>query len=170
MRATALAAVALAAFVALGCKNEPGADAKPEGPPAGVVHDEGHVEIVPGPNEGSVKAAVQAELTREKARGRQLVVYVGAHWCEPCMRFHHAAEEKKLDARFPKLTLLEFDLDRDRERLEEAGYKSRMIPLFMLPNPDGSASGEHIEGSVKGDGAVDEISPRLDALLVKAKP
>jgi thiol-disulfide isomerase/thioredoxin len=166
MRAALLLAVTALAF---GCKTEPPPEARPE-PSAGlVVQGEGHVEIVPGPNEGSVKAAVQAEVTRARERGRQLVVYVGAHWCEPCMRFHHAAEEKKLDARFPRLTLLEFDLDRDRDRLEEAGYKSRMIPLFTLPNPDGSASGEHIEGSVKGDGAVDEISPRLAALLAKAK-
>ncbi len=160
---------ALVAFV-VGCKDAPKTDAKPEGPAAGAVQGEGHVEIVPGPNEGSVKAAVQAEVTRAHERGRQLVVYVGAHWCEPCMRFHDAAQAKQLDARFPKLTLLEFDLDRDRERLEEAGYKSRMIPLFMLPNADGSASGEHIEGSVKGDAAVEEISPRLTALLAKAKP
>jgi thiol-disulfide isomerase/thioredoxin len=159
----------IAMMLAIGCKQEPPPDARAE-PTNGVavVHNEGHVEIVPGPNEGSVKAAVQAEMTREKGRGRQLVVYVGAHWCEPCMRFHDAAKAGQLDRRFPKLTLLEFDLDRDRDRLEEAGYTSRMIPLFMLPNPDGSAKGDHIEGSVKGDAAVDEISPRLTALLAKA--
>jgi hypothetical protein len=168
MRATA--ALALVLVLAAGCKSEQRVDVRPEGPPPGVVHDEGRVEIVPGPGEGSVKAAVQAEVTRARDRGRQLVVYVGAHWCEPCMRFHDAAQAKQLDARFPKLTLLEFDLDRDRDRLEADGYKSRMIPLFMLPNADGTASGEHIEGSVKGDAAVDEISPRLTALLAKAKP
>ncbi|HVY44868.1 MAG TPA: thioredoxin [Minicystis sp.] len=163
------AALALAAAVC-GCRGEARPEAKPEGSAAAAaVQNEGKVEIVPGPNEGSVKAAVQAEVTRARTRHRQLVVYVGAHWCEPCMRFHQAAAAGKLDARYPRLTLLEFDLDRDRERLAEAGYVSRMIPLFMLPNADGSASGEHIEGSIKGDAAVDEIAPRLDALLAKAR-
>jgi hypothetical protein len=151
-----------------GCKQEaPSPEARPAST-AAAVKNEGHVEFVPGPNEGSVKAAVQAEMTREKERGRQLVVYVGAHWCEPCMRFHDAAKAGKLDATFPKLTLMEFDLDRDRERLEADGYQSRMIPLFMLANPDGSAKPDHIEGSIKGDGAVDEITPRLTALLAKS--
>ena len=42
-----------------------------------------------------------------------------------------------------------------------------MIPLFALPGADGRASGKQIEGSVKGEAAVGEISPRLAALLAR---
>ena len=110
---------------------------------------------------------VRGELARARGDGRPLLVYVGAAWCEPCQRFHQAAQAGQVDALFPGLRLLEFDLDHDRARLEKAGYTSKMIPLFALPRLDGAASGEQIEGSIKGSGAVDQIAPRLRALLEK---
>ena len=102
---------------------------------------------------------------REAKDGRDLLVYVGAVWCEPCQYFHKAAVAGKLDAEFPNLTLLEFDLDKDKDRLESDGYASAMIPLFTRPNADGRASDRRFEGSIKGDGAVANITPRLRQLL-----
>jgi hypothetical protein len=115
-----------------------------------------------------VAAVVRDARAREKAEGRSLIVYVGATWCEPCQRFHHAVEHGELDAAFPALTVLAFDADRDSEALATAGYVSRLIPLFALPAPDGRASGQKIEGSVKGEEAVSEITPRLRALIAGA--
>jgi hypothetical protein len=102
---------------------------------------------------------------RERANGRDLVVYVGATWCEPCQRFHKAAAAGDLDDAFPMLTLLEFDLDADKQRLDAAGYRSELIPLFVAPDDDGRASSKRFEGSVKGDGAIVNIAPRLHALI-----
>jgi hypothetical protein len=110
---------------------------------------------------------VRDERTRAKNDGRDLVVYVGAKWCEPCQNFHKAAAKGDLDGEFPDLTLLEFDLDEDRDRLATAGYVSQFIPLFAMPGPDGRASDKKFEGSVKGDGAVANIAPRLRSLLRK---
>ena len=123
------------------------------------------VEIVEAPAVGEVPAVVKQELARARRDGRQLLVYVGARWCEPCRRFHQAAAEHKLDRAFPRLRLLEFDDDWDAGRLAMAGYSGRLIPMFVRPNPDGRSSGRQIEGSVKGDGAVDQIVPRLRGLL-----
>lgn len=125
------------------------------------------IDLVAAPPAGDVQGIVQHELTRATSEGRRLLVYVGAAWCEPCQRFHQAAEAGKVDALFPGLRLLEFDLDRDHDRLERAGYSSKLIPLFALPRLDGTASGDQIEGSIKGAGAVDQIAPRLQALLVR---
>jgi len=124
----------------------------------------GKLRVVEAP-EGSVDAVVRDALGAAREGGRTLVVYVGATWCEPCQHFHHAAERGDLDAAFPHMTLLEFDLDRDRERLAAAGYVSKYIPLFALPGPDGAASGKQIEGGIKGDGAVGYISGRLKEML-----
>ena len=63
------------------------------------------------------------------------------------------------------MRLLVFDADRDHDALVRAGYDSEMIPLFAVPAADGRATGRHIEGSVKGEAAVGEITPRLRALL-----
>jgi len=93
------------------------------------------------------------------------VVYVGAPWCEPCQRFHHAVEQGQLDATFPDVDLVTFDADRDSERLASAGYVSRLIPLLALPGPDGRASGKQVEGGIKGEGAVAYIAPRLEQML-----
>jgi thiol-disulfide isomerase/thioredoxin len=110
---------------------------------------------------------VREERERARSDGRDLVVYVGATWCEPCQSFHKAAAKGDLDGEFPDLTLLEFDLDADRDRLATAGYVSQYIPLFAMPGPDGHASEKKFEGSVKGDGAVANIAPRLRSLLRK---
>jgi hypothetical protein len=123
------------------------------------------VEWVHAPPAGEVAQIVAAEQARAQGDRRQLLVYVGATWCEPCQRFHQAADAGKLDGAFGRLRLLEFDSDRDGERLTRAGYVSQMIPLFAAPGPGGRASGRQISGSIKGDGAVTEIVPRLASLL-----
>ena len=110
---------------------------------------------------------VRDERGRAKSDGRDLVVYVGAKWCEPCQSFHKAAARGDLDGEFPDLTLLEFDLDEDRDRLATAGYVGQYIPMFAMPGADGHASEKKFEGSVKGDGAVANIAPRLRSLLRK---
>ena len=117
--------------------------------------------------EGATDATplVKDAYAKEHAAGRTLLVYVGATWCEPCQRFHHAVESGDLDATFPKLSILAFDADKDTEALANAGYFSRLIPLLALPGPDGRASGKQIEGGIKGDGAVGYIAPRLKELL-----
>jgi thiol-disulfide isomerase/thioredoxin len=114
---------------------------------------------------GDVPTVVKGELSRAQRDGKQLLVYVGAPWCEPCQRFHRAAAEHKLDRDFPRLRLLEFDNDRDGARLAMAGYSGQLIPMFARPGADGRGTGRQIEGSVKGDGAVSEIVPRLRSLL-----
>ncbi len=123
--------------------------------------------FVSAPPEGAVAPIVQEALHHAAGEKRTLVVYVGATWCEPCQRFHQAAQHGDLDAAFPALTLLEFDLDRDRERLALAGYVSTYIPLFALPLATGQASTHMLEGAIKGDGAVGFIAPRLSALLAE---
>ncbi|MBX3264319.1 MAG: thioredoxin family protein [Labilithrix sp.] len=116
---------------------------------------------------GDVPSLVRAERERATADGRDLIVYVGAKWCEPCQRFHQAAQRGELDAEFPELTILEFDLDEDRDRINAAGYSSKLIPLFVRPGEDGRGSDRRFEGGVKGERAVANITPRLRKLLDK---
>lgn len=165
-----LASIALGSTVG-GCKSQEDANASaPAHPTASATTapaNTGHVRIDPAPPTGDVEPIVRDALTRAAAEKRRLVVYVGARWCEPCRRFHAAAAQGQLDATFPDLTLLEFDLDRDGERLASAGYVSKYIPLFALPNTDGTSSGKQVEGGIKGEGAVAFITPRLQQLLAQ---
>lgn len=138
----------------------------PVAPPGPLVLARG-VRIAHAPAGDDAAAVIKAERERASASGRDLVVYVGAKWCEPCQRFHAAAERGELDAEFPNLTLLEFDVDVDRERLVTAGYHSELIPLFVLPGADGRATNKRFEGSVKGDRAVSNIAPRLRQILAR---
>jgi hypothetical protein len=152
------------AAVAIGCGKE---DVKARPEPASEAKKALPVETIAAPADGDVQEIVRQELSRAKSENRRLLVYVGAKWCEPCRRFHEAAKAGQLDSVFPGLRLLEFDLDRDQDRLVKAGYSSKMIPLFALPRADGTGSGEQIEGSIKGPQAVHQITPRLEALLAK---
>ncbi len=153
-------------LVAVGCRSTSDVAPEPGPRPAeSAAVRTGKVRLVDAPAEGEVEAAVLDAAAHAGAENRRLVVYVGAKWCEPCQRFHHAAERGELDATFPDVDFLTFDLDRDNERLASAGYVSKLIPLFALPGPDGRASGKQVEGGVKGEGAVASISPRLKGLL-----
>ncbi|GAB4195218.1 MAG: hypothetical protein OHK0013_01180 [Sandaracinaceae bacterium] len=115
--------------------------------------------------EGDVVPLVRAFVVEARAEGRLPLVYVGASWCEPCQYFHAAAERGELDAVLPPLALLELDRDRDGARLDAAGYGSRMIPLFVVPDADGRPTDRRIEGSIHGPGSPQEITPRLRAIL-----
>jgi len=164
---------ASAASAALGCSRaepEPKPTADPAASvaaPAGPLILARGVRIVHAGAGSDAAKVIREERERAKSDGRDLVVYVGAKWCEPCQHFHKAAAKGDLDGEFPDLTLLEFDLDEDRDRLTTAGYVSQYIPLFAMPGPDGRASEKKFEGSVKGDGAVANIAPRLRSLLRK---
>jgi thiol-disulfide isomerase/thioredoxin len=118
----------------------------------------GHVEVVAGPADGDLARWIGQVRRDLAARGRVPLVYEGATWCEPCKRFHDAVDAGKLDGAFPTLTLLEFDADRDGERLAAAGYAPKLIPYFAAP-------GAGVVGGVKGDGAVDQITARLAPLV-----
>lgn len=154
----------LGIVLACGCKSGSREELEPNAP-AAVAAPAHVVRWIQAPESGDVAQLVQAEEAKASAHARQLLVYVGAVWCEPCQKFHHAAERGDLDSSFPELTLLEFDIDRDRERLAVAGYVSRYIPLFALPKEDGTASGKQIEGGIKGDGAVAYVAAKVKGLL-----
>lgn len=153
-----LAALTLALATVAGCTTK---TPPPAGPP-------GKVRLIEGAHAGDLAAAVTEQLRKSSQAERTLLVYVGATWCEPCRHFHDAAEKGLLDAAFPRLDVLAFDTDLDAERLEIAAYRSNLIPLFAVPGPDGRASGRQIEGSIKGDGAIADLTPRLQQLLAPA--
>ena len=123
--------------------------------------------LVAAPAGGRIAEIVAAE--EASAGAEQLVVYVGAAWCEPCVAFHDALTSGQLDGEFPGVRFLEFDLDRDQARLAADGYSSRYVPLFAIPGPDGRASGSQIQGGVKGAGAAANLVARLKPLLPAAR-
>jgi len=125
----------------------------------------GKLELVDAPAAANVAPVIAGEVAKAKQAGKRLVVYTGASWCEPCTFFHEAAEAGRLDATFGDVRLLVFDEDRDGAALASAGFKYQMIPLFALPTTDGRSTGKQIEGSIKGADAVQQIAPRLRALL-----
>jgi hypothetical protein len=104
----------------------------------------------------------EQQLTAPQLR---TVVYAGAAWCEPCQRFHKAVQAGELDAALPNVRFVEYDYDTAKAALAADGYSARLIPLFALPRADGHASERVIFGSIKGEGAVGNILPRLQALL-----
>jgi len=161
---TALGLVFLGAmFLLASCESD-----KPSAPVSSEPRAAGHLEWVEAPAGEDVATIVKRELERARKDGRDLLVYVGAVWCEPCERFHRAAEKGELDGVFPRLRVVAFDLDKDAERLAVAGYVSQMIPLFVAPGDDGRASDRRIEGSVKGEAAIGDLSARLRRILPRS--
>ncbi|MBL8921143.1 MAG: thioredoxin [Myxococcaceae bacterium] len=136
-----------------------------QGPPADRTAT---VRFITPPIDGAVSQILLAQQQRVQAEHRRVLLYAGASWCEPCRFFHEAVDRGELTGRVGPLDLVAFDGQVDAERMLLSGYESQLIPLFAVPGPDGKASGRHIEGSIKGPGAVEEIVPRLKALLADA--
>jgi thiol-disulfide isomerase/thioredoxin len=139
-----------------------------QGTAADVRTSQAKPEILKAPRElADGRAWVQAELARAAKDQRKLVIYVGASWCEPCVRFHDAVLAGRLDRELAGVRLLELDADvHERIRGEaDLGCSSRMIPLFARPTAEGRCGAERVEGAIKGDGAVGFILPRLVGLL-----
>jgi thiol-disulfide isomerase/thioredoxin len=67
------------------------------------------IEWIKAPVGEDAATIVKRELERAHNDKKRLLVYVGAPWCEPCKRFHDAAENGQLDGVFPNLRLVEFD-------------------------------------------------------------
>ena len=78
-------------------------------------------------------------------------------------------ESGALDQELPGLRFVEFDFDEDKDELAQAGYASRMIPLFVVPDEDGTASQQRMSGSIKGPDSVEKnLLPRLKRLLAQS--
>ena len=129
----------------------------------------GRVELIEAPGAGGVADYVAREVARGAREHVPVLVYVGATWCEPCTEFHAAAAGGTLDAALGPLRFLVFDLDRDGDRLAAAGYRSELVPLFARPNPDGRASGTQTDGVRKGGGYVEQLTPRIRALISEGR-
>lgn len=117
----------------------------------------------PGP--GDVATLVRSALGEAQQDKRRLLVYVGAHWCEPCRYFQEAVAADALPEEFDNLRFLKFDYDADKERLSSAGYESQMIPLYVVPNADGTGSAHRFAGAIKGPEAVELIVTKLRTLV-----
>lgn len=119
------------------------------------------VKAAPGPVAELVRAALETAAVDE----RKLIVYVGASWCEPCQVFLKGVAAGELPASLGDLRILKFDHDADEARLAEANYGGDLIPRFVKPGPGGLGSAARFEGSVKGPAALENIVPRLEALV-----
>lgn len=142
---------------------------KPQ-PAAPAIDPTATVRFITPPMDGPVSTILASQMERSKAENRRVLLYAGAPWCEPCRFFHEAVDRGELTGKLGALDLVAFDAQADAERMLLSGYESQFIPVFALPGPDGKATGKHIEGSVKGPGAVDDLVPRLKTLLADAKP
>lgn len=123
------------------------------------------LRFVPPPITTDLAGWIAGQKKIARASGEQVVLYMGASWCEPCKRFHEAVEAHELDDKLPRTRFLQFDAEQHGEALVTLGYTSKYVPLFAIPGDDGKSIGRQISGSIKGAGAPDEIAPRLKKLM-----
>jgi thiol-disulfide isomerase/thioredoxin len=137
----------------------------PQAPATGAATPAGtsaKLRIVEPPEEGDVLTIVRAQRVKAVEEKRIFVVYIGAPWCPPCVRFHDAIKSHELDEKLANYTIMQFDLDRDGQRLLAAGYGSKFIPYFVLPGPDGKKTQAFEVKILKKEEALREV---VDGLL-----
>ncbi len=136
--------------------------AAPESPPAERQRQKAEFSL---PGDGVVSVVVARALVLAQKDKRQLIVYIGASWCEPCEYFAGAVNAGSLPKELDNWRFLKFDHDKDEARLAESGYGGEMIPRFVIPRQDGRGSEHRFEGAVKGPEAVGYLTTRLRALV-----
>lgn len=124
--------------------------------------------VVLASEEGDAGSLIRVERLKAKQEGRVLVVYVGASWCPPCKKLKAELERGVHDETFANLTLLEFDADRDTERLAALGYKVDYIPYAALPAADGRP-GQVVRATGKGAKAHVVVTDELARWSLAAK-
>jgi hypothetical protein len=115
------------------------------------------LRILLPPEEGDVLSIVRAQRVKALEEKRIFVAYVGATWCPPCVRFHDAIRKGELNEKLAQYTMMQFDLDRDGQRLLAAGYGSKFIPFFVLPGPDGKKAQSFEVKTTKKEEALREV-------------
>jgi thiol-disulfide isomerase/thioredoxin len=125
----------------------------------------GGIEWVEIGRVGNIADMVKDELARAQADKKDLLVYVGATWCEPCKHFYDASKKGELGTELANVRLLKFDFDRHGTSLAKAGYDAPYIPLFVRPEDDGRGGSQRSMGSVKGPQAIDYLKGKVLELL-----
>jgi hypothetical protein len=128
----------------------------------------GKVELVSGVAGGPAAPAISDEIAGAAADNRRALVYVGAPWCAPCVRFKKALLKGDLDSALPGFRFIEFDADRDLSRLNQAGYNWRLVPFFGAPGFDGTSAGRSTAGVPSKDAPIGPLVERVAALLEEA--
>ncbi|MFO0668265.1 MAG: thioredoxin family protein [Polyangiaceae bacterium] len=124
----------------------------------------GALRVVAG--EGvEVASFIRAARARALREGRKVVVEVGASWCKPCRTLAAAVDRGELDEVLADVTILAFDADAHGARLDSLGYRSKFVPFFAVPNPDGSASDRRADVKVAPTAQPHEIAAPLAPLL-----
>ncbi len=136
-----------------------------ESPFAATNDPQGPVVLIDAPDEGSARPWIQGQLVNAARAKQSVMVYVGAVWCEPCERFKKAAQAGELNQRLPGLRLLVFDADKHGQALHQAGYRWRLVPLFVRPTAQGGPSHLQEAGVPSQSAGVANIVPRLRRLL-----
>src|SRR3569832_2958866 len=90
----------------------------------------GKRELVDAPAAHDVAPIIAKEVARAEHDHKKLLVYLGATWCEPCVKFHKAAADGLLDQTFGDVRMLVFDADRDNEALVCVGFLFLFVLLF----------------------------------------
>ena len=129
----------------------------------------GGLELLNATPEVPADIVIHNAVGKASEDGKDVLVYVGASWCAPCVRFKKAAEAGKFDAKLPGLRILVFDADQDTDRLRKAGYTWTYVPLFVRPGVNGRSSGVQIAGVPNKESGAENLVPRIHKLLGRTK-
>ncbi|MCO4764604.1 MAG: thioredoxin family protein [Myxococcales bacterium] len=141
------------------------AAAAPEKPAPAQPQAKGKVEFIVATPEVPADIVIHNAVGQASEDGKDLLVYVGASWCAPCVRFKEAVAAGKMDKSLEGIRFLAFDADTDTDRLKKAGYSWTYVPLFVRPGVNGRSSGVQIAGVPDKEAGAGSLVPRVRKLL-----
>ena len=107
-------------------------------------------------------------MKQAKKQDRRVVIFVSGDKAPTSRKFRDAAATGDLDGSLGRLAFLEFDFEQDTQRLATAGYLSKVVPSFVVPEANGRPSRFSFEGTGAGL-PIAFLSMKVQALLLQTR-
>jgi thiol-disulfide isomerase/thioredoxin len=133
----------------------PGADVAPTAPPRPFVV----VELAP--TQGDLQPLLREHAEKAKARGLKPFVEFYADWCRPCKALASLMNDPFIVEAFTGTYLIKLNFDDWQDKLAEAGFTPREIPMFYALDARGQPTGRKLSGDAWGKATAESMSKAL---------
>jgi thiol-disulfide isomerase/thioredoxin len=113
------------------------------------------------PTQGDLQPLLREHVEKARARGLKPFVEFYADWCKPCKALASMMNDPFIVAAFTGTYLIKLNFDDWQDKLAEAGFQPREIPMFYALDALGQPTGRKLSGDAWGRADAESMSKVL---------
>jgi thiol-disulfide isomerase/thioredoxin len=114
-----------------------------------------------GPTQGDLQPLLREHAEKARARGLKPFVEFYADWCRPCKLLASLMNDPFIVEAFTGTYVLKLNFDDWQDKLAEAGFQPREIPMFYALDARGQPTGRKLSGDAWGKANAESMSKVL---------